>query len=154
MEASEIKQLNRTPLFLGLHHLLFIPMTSISTQNLQHNSSGFYSSAAFCRIVGLVCIVGFVIDILAIGFPPAFDNLEWRINILQQVSDRSIILLFGFALTLYSSLHNRPWRKYLVATCLILSHSCLWFFRWDLLSHSMAWSSLGHSHRRRRTSLS
>ena len=65
-------------------------------------------------------MAGFVIDILAIALPPAFDNIEWRVNILQQISDRSIILLFGLALTLYSSLHNRPWRKYLVATCLTL----------------------------------
>ena len=97
-----------------------IPMTSISTQNLHNSPSGFYSPAAFCRIVGLVCIVGFVIDILTIAFPPAFGSIEWRVNILQQISDRSIILLFGLALTLYSSLYNRPWRKYLVAICLTL----------------------------------
>ena len=95
-------------------------MTSLYPQNVQNTASGSYSPASFCRIIGLVCITGFMVDISASALPLALDNLEWQINILQQISDRSIILLFGIALILYSSLHNRPWRKYLVATCLTL----------------------------------
>ena len=95
-------------------------MTSLYPQNVQNTSSGFYSPASFCRIIGFVCIAGFMVDILAFALPVAFDNLEWQINMLQQISDRSIILLFGIALILYSSLHHRPWRKSLVATCLTL----------------------------------
>ena len=104
-----------------------IPMTSLYSQNVQNTSSGSYSPASFCRIIGFVCIAGFIIDIFAFALPVAFDNLEWQINILQQISDRSIILLFGIALTLYSSLHHRPWRKSLVATCLTLGVIYLFF---------------------------
>ena len=59
-----------------------------------------------CQIVGLACLAGFVVDILVLAVPPNPTSVEWRVSLLQQVSDRSVILLFGIALTLYGSLDN------------------------------------------------
>ena len=59
-----------------------------------------------------------MVDILVGAFPPAPGVLEWRVGFLQQLGDRSIILLFGLALTLYSNLEERVVRKYLVMGCL------------------------------------
>ena len=38
---------------------------------------------------------------------------------MQQVSDRSIILLFGLALVMYGMLDFRRWRRWLALFCLI-----------------------------------
>ena len=62
---------------------------------------------SLCRIVGLVCLAGFFIDILALAVPPNPMALEWRVNFLQQVGDRSIVLLFGSALMMYGMFENR-----------------------------------------------
>lgn len=66
-----------------------------------------FGAHQICLVVGLVCLAGFAVDLLAIGMPLNPFDLPWRINFLQQVGDRSIILLFGFALVLYSQLGNR-----------------------------------------------
>ncbi|MBD2101114.1 HpsJ family protein [Leptolyngbya sp. FACHB-261] len=81
------------------------------------NSGSSSGAKILCRIVGFTCLAGFVIDMLALGFPPDFGNLEWRIGFLQQLGDRSIILLFGTALTIYGS---RNLIKQLTLICLIL----------------------------------
>ncbi|MCU0525745.1 MAG: HpsJ family protein [Elainella sp. Prado103] len=65
------------------------------------------------RIVGFACLAGFLVDLLLIALPSAPSNPEWRVNFLQQMSDRSIILLFGAALVIYGNLENRRWRKQL-----------------------------------------
>lgn len=92
-------------------------MTSIPAQKSQ-KFVGSYTPKGICQIVGLACIAGFAIDILVSAFPPAFGALEWRVGFLQQLGDRSIILLFGVALMLYSNLEQRLVRKYLVMGCL------------------------------------
>jgi hypothetical protein len=94
-------------------------MTSIPAQKSQ-KFVGSYTPKGLCQVVGFVCLAGFMVDILVGAFPPAFGALEWRVGFVQQMGDRSIILLFGLALMLYSSLENRMWRKYLVTTCLAL----------------------------------
>jgi hypothetical protein len=94
-------------------------MTSIPAQKSQ-KFSGAYTPNGLCQIVGLVCIAGFIVDITVGAFPLALGTLEWRIGFFQQFGDRSIILLFGLALMLYSSLDSRQFRKYLVTTCLAL----------------------------------
>jgi hypothetical protein len=92
-------------------------MTSIPAQKSQ-KFAGSYTPKGLCQIVGLVCLAGFGIDMLIAAFPPALGALEWRVGFLQQLGDRSIILLFGLALTLYSYLDDRLVRKYLVMGCL------------------------------------
>jgi predicted PurR-regulated permease PerM len=85
---------------------------------LSNDSARFYGGKLLCQIVGLACLAGFLIDFSIMLIPPAIDNLEWRIGILKQLSDRAIILLFGLALLLYGVLDQRRWRKRLSFTCL------------------------------------
>ncbi len=92
---------------------LLSTMSSISKsrvpyQNQTTSANGTsFGAKQLCLIVGLVCLAGFAVDMLAIGMPPNPFDLPWRINFLQQMGDRSIILLFGSALLLYSLLGNR-----------------------------------------------
>lgn len=91
-------------------------MTTVSPSNI----TTAYSSKGLCRIVGVACVAGFIFDVLALVFPPAIGNIEWRIALFQQISDRSIILLFGLALLMYGSLETRRLRKRLAIGCLVL----------------------------------
>ena len=91
-------------------------MTTVSSQSL----APAYSAKGLCRIVGVACVAGFIFDVLALVFPPALGNIEWRIALFQQISDRSIILLFGLALLMYGSLETRRLRKRLAIACLVL----------------------------------
>lgn len=88
-------------------------MTSVSKSKVPYRNQTMNANGAsfgakqICLIVGLVCLVGFAVDMLAIAMPISPFDLPWRINFLQQMGDRSIILLFGSALLLYSQLGNR-----------------------------------------------
>jgi len=84
------------------------------------NFGSSYNPKPLCRIVGIACLVGFVVDILILALPPALGNPEWRTGFLQQMSDRSIVLLFGSALTIYGSLELRALRKQLGVACLAI----------------------------------
>lgn len=68
------------------------------------------AAAIICRIVGLTCVAGFISDMLTLAFPIG-PTVDWRVNFLQQVGDRSIILLFGVALVLYGFWASRELRK-------------------------------------------
>lgn len=91
-------------------------MATTSAQNF----ASPYSASALCRIVGIACVAGFLFDILVLALPPALGSAEWRISFLQQVGDRSIVLLFGAALLTYGNLENRGWRKPISMVCLVL----------------------------------
>ncbi len=67
---------------------------------------------AICRIVGFTCLFGFLFDLIALTFPLGSGS-AWRISLLQQLGDRSIILMFAIALLLYSFWANRSWRKWM-----------------------------------------
>lgn len=87
----------------------------------QHLSPSAASpSQSLCVIVGLACLAGFVVNVLILALPPDPLNLQWRISLLQQIGDRSIILLFGMALTIYGFLSNRSLRKQLALACLAI----------------------------------
>lgn len=79
-----------------------------------------YNPQSLCCIVGFACLAGFLVDLAVLSFPPSLGNIEWRIGFLQQVSDRSVILLFGLALLLYGTLDIRSWRKPLSLLCMVL----------------------------------
>jgi predicted PurR-regulated permease PerM len=83
------------------------------------SSSPSYGAKGICYIVGLVCIVGFFADMLILGLPPQPGNLQWRVSILQQFGDRSIILLFGTALILFGNIGQRRSLKRLSRFCLL-----------------------------------
>ena len=90
--------------------------TSYSDSNL----SNPYVPKSLCQIVGFACLAGFVVDILVLAVPPNPMSVEWRLSLLQQLSDRSVILLFGIALTLYGSLDNPRVKKPLSLASLLL----------------------------------
>lgn len=94
------------------NHLLSktnIPMASISTP-LQTSATPSGARAVF-QIVGLVCLAGFLIDILVIAFPPDLGNATWRVGLLQQLADRSVVLLLGAAFTIFSLESRRSLRR-------------------------------------------
>lgn len=75
---------------------------------------GSYSIKNICRVVGLVCVAGFIFDMLVLTLPPQF-GVEWRIGVIQQFANRSIILLFGLALIIFGSQGNSTSRMRLMA---------------------------------------
>lgn len=79
-----------------------------------------YGAKGICQIVGLVCLAGFIIDMLVLALPPQLGNVEWRIGLIQQMSDRSIILLLGSALLIFGNLDNRRWLKQFSTFCLVV----------------------------------
>ncbi|UIE36384.1 HpsJ-like protein, cyanoexosortase C-associated [Leptodesmis sichuanensis] len=90
-------------------------MTTVPAQNF----SPSYSPKGLCRIVGFACLGGFLVDLFVLTLPPAFGTLQWRITFLQQLADRSVILLFGMALIMYGILDFRRWRRRLAMASLI-----------------------------------
>ena len=76
---------------------------SATTTRLGESSFG---PGNICRVVGLVCVLGFFFDMLVLLLPPQVGNVEWRIGIMQNFANRSIILLFGLALLIYGSMGN------------------------------------------------
>lgn len=99
--------------FLGIS-IPFIPMASVS-QFAQKSSStkaeSPYAARFIAQTIGLVCLAGFLVDISVLMFPLSLGSVEWRIGLLQQVGDRSIILLFAVGLLLFSQMANRSIRK-------------------------------------------
>lgn len=55
-------------------------------------------------ILGLACITGFVLNIVAAAVPPDPMALEWRTSFMQQISGRGILLFLGLAMLTYSLL--------------------------------------------------
>ncbi|MBT9314726.1 HpsJ-like protein, cyanoexosortase C-associated [Leptothoe spongobia] len=107
-------------------------------------SAPSYSSPSagqnICLIVGLTCLFGFLVDTLVLGTPPAPFSLEWRVNLLQQIGDRSIILLFSAALLMYAFLNQRQLKRLLGFVCLVLGVafmlSCILVIRDSLILQS------------------
>lgn len=61
-----------------------------------------YSFKNAARIIGLVCIIGFFFDMLVLALPPQ-GSIEWRVGLVQELANRSIILLFGLGLFIFGS---------------------------------------------------
>ena len=80
-------------------------MASISASTA--NSANPSNAKGICQIVGYVCLAGFIIDMLILTLPPNLGSIEWRVGLVQQFADRSIIFLFGIALVIFGSLANR-----------------------------------------------
>lgn len=71
-------------------------------------------------VLGLACIAGFVLNLLAITFPPDPMALEWRIGFMQQVSGRSILFFLGLAMSVYGSLERPALGRSLALICLVV----------------------------------
>ncbi|MGF1569840.1 MAG: HpsJ family protein [Nodosilinea sp.] len=86
-------------------------MTNIPTPRSTYLPSGLL----IARIVGFTCLAGFVVDMLALVLPPG-AGAGWRVSLLQQMADRSIVLMLALALLLYGFWDILGLRK-LVAYC-------------------------------------
>jgi hypothetical protein len=73
-----------------------------------------------CQIIGLVCIFGFLLNILVLLLPPQFGNPTWRTAFLQTFSDRSLVFLFGAALIMVGSLNSQRPPKLFSLFCLFV----------------------------------
>jgi hypothetical protein len=73
---------------------------------------------SIARIIGLVCLIGFAVDILAAALPPRVDNLQWRIAVIEQIANRGIVVLMGAGLLLIS-LETRRSIKRLAQTTMV-----------------------------------
>lgn len=92
-------------------------MASVTSSN--PNSVSSYSPKSICQIVGYACLAGFAIDMLVQILPPHPGDTQWRVGIIQQVADRSIILLFGTALLIFG-LSGRALLKQFSRLCLLI----------------------------------
>lgn len=100
------------------------------------------SAKPLCLLVGLACLAAFTLNFLSIAFPLDPGSIQWRLGLLQQTGDRSIVLLLGMALTLYSMIGNRRMLQRFSIACLligILFHlSCLSVVRDSILLKEQA----------------
>jgi len=72
-------------------------------------------------IVSGICLIGFIIDIVVIGLPPNPLSPQWRLNFLQQVAERSLLLFVGSVLLFYSKLEGRLQQLRIISiTCLVV----------------------------------
>lgn len=110
-------------------------------------SSSSFSGQSIARIVGFTCIFGFIVDMTALTFPLG-SGTAWRVGLLQQMGDRSIVLLIGIALLIYSVWDNPGLRKLLgyialgVGTLFLLL--CLLVVRDSLSLQSQAVNNIGN----------
>jgi predicted PurR-regulated permease PerM len=70
------------------------------------------------RIIGVACTVAFFIDMLIIGVGPNMGTLEWRVQFMQSLGDRSIVFLLGTAFLMMGLAEMRSLRKTLSTACL------------------------------------
>lgn len=119
-------------------------MNTISAPNITSS----YNPKALCRLVGFACLAGFFVDLLVLTYPPAFGNIEWRIGFLQQLGDRSIILLFGLALVMFGIVELRTWRRRLAVVCLVtgvlFNLSCILVIRDSLTFQQQALTTINN----------
>lgn len=110
-------------------------------------SSPSLSGQALARVVGLTCVFGFIVDMTALTFPLG-SGTAWRVGLLQQMGDRSIVLLIGIALLIYSAWENQSLRKTLSYITLGLGSLflliCLFVVRESFSLHSQAVNNIGN----------
>lgn len=92
-------------------------------------------------ITGLICIVGFGLDTIAISLGPKISSIEWRMGYMQQLGEYSIILLFGLAL-LGFSLQTNPKRLKGIAWFCCGAGLCFSLSSFLYLQDSLQFSSL------------
>ncbi|NJN49519.1 MAG: hypothetical protein HC805_06815 [Alkalinema sp. RL_2_19] len=95
-------------------------VTASTKQNISSSSAaaGTIGGRSLFRIVSFACLAGFALDIISIAFPLKLGDLGWRVGFLQQVGDRSIILLLGCVFLMLGSLDMRKLRQQLAMACL------------------------------------
>lgn len=112
-------------------------MVTASHSRTAQTPSAWVNPAGLSRIVGFTCVAGFISDIAVAAMPIAIRSIQWRMNLLQQISDRGIVLLFGLSLLALSYAGKRLWNKRMGLISLIIGVffllSCIAFIK-DSLS--------------------
>lgn len=112
--------------------------TKAGSSNASHGTPA--AGKNICLVVGLTCLLGFLVDTLVLSTPPDPLSLQWRVNLLQQVGDRSIVLMFAAALLMYAFLDKRQLKRSLGFICLVLGVafmlSCILVIRDSLILQS------------------
>lgn len=78
--------------------------------SFSNSSSVGLGGQAIARIVGFTCLFGFLADMITLALPFG-SGAAWRATLLQQMGDRSIVLLIGLALLVYGFWENSRLRK-------------------------------------------
>ncbi|HIK44778.1 MAG TPA: hypothetical protein IGR64_07785 [Leptolyngbyaceae cyanobacterium M65_K2018_010] len=111
-------------------------MVSIPSQT----SSG-WGAQIIARIVGFTCLFGFLADMVALTLPLG-AGAAWRVGLLQQLGDRSIVLLFGLALIILSFWDSpqlrKPFAYISLATGVLFLLLCILVIRDSLALQSQA----------------
>lgn len=97
-------------------------------------STGGYSAKNISKIVGLVCVIGFIFDMLLLALPPQLGNVTWRIGLEQEFANRSIIFLFGMGLLIFSAVGIAKGRGRLLLTSRISMIAGVLFFLISLVA--------------------
>ncbi|MEA5448608.1 hypothetical protein VB780_08535 [Leptolyngbya sp. CCNP1308] len=121
-------------------------MTSMSNATYVSLPRANSHTSKIFLILGLACIVGFVINMATFAIPPNPMALEWRLVFLQQIGNRSILLFLGTAMLLYSLLDLPSLVKPLALACLImgivLPLSCVLLVRDHLVLQTQTMTSI------------
>lgn len=116
------------------------PFPSSAGQSSNNYSTSPAVGKNISLIVGLTCLLGFLVDTLVLSTPPDPLSLEWRVNLLQQMGDRSIILFFAVALLMYAFFDQHRLKRTLGFACLMLGVafmlSCVLIIRDSLILQS------------------
>ncbi|ESA34072.1 hypothetical protein N836_18965 [Leptolyngbya sp. Heron Island J] len=114
--------------------------SSVGQSSAAHYGTQPSAGKNICLVVGLTCLLGFLVDTLVLSTPPDPLSLEWRVNLLQQMGDRSIILLFAVALLMYAFFDQRRLKRPLGFVSLVLGVafmlSCVLVIRDSLILQS------------------
>jgi len=78
-----------------------------------HVSNSVARGNGIYRIIGITCILGFCLDALILSIPFNPGSLEWRVQVIQSLADRSITLLLGLGILMLGTLDLRSMRKQL-----------------------------------------
>ena len=121
-------------------------MVTIPRDRAAHKSVISTNAIELARIVGFTCVAGFVSDMLVAMMPVVVRSEQWRMNLLQQMGDRGIILLFGLSLLSLGYAGRRLWDRRVgvlsLAIGVLFLLFCLLFVRDSLLLQETANSSV------------
>jgi hypothetical protein len=74
-------------------------------------------------IIGWAAVAGFWVDVLVVMLPPS-TSLEWRVEVLEQIANRSVVLILGTGFVLISS-ESRRWLKWVSQGALLMGVALL-----------------------------
>ena len=98
-------------------------------------------------LTGIICIIGFSLDILAVSLGATFSSIEWRMGFVQQLGERCIIFLFGASLLFYTLQASTIRQKHGIAKIyctlgLCICLSCFFYWQDGLRFRALATGNL------------